>query len=85
MYFCYKFILEILLRKCALTLCVFLKLQTFGNLKWTQRSQWSEQMSSNECYILSVRRVNPFYFILSSEINAYLKQIKMVFSQSKTI
>ena len=26
-----------------------------------------------------------FYFILSSEINAYLKQIKMEFSQSKTI
>ena len=25
------------------------------------------------------------YFILSSEINAYLKQIKMVFSQSEMI
>ena len=28
---------------------------------------------------------NLVYFILNSEINAYLKQIKMVFSQSETI
>ena len=31
------------------------------------------------------RCVSIIYFILSSEINAYLKQIKMVFSQSETI
>ena len=28
---------------------------------------------------------NLVYFILNSEINAYLKQVKMVFSQSETI